>query len=209
MTIASTPRCGREPWAARPHTSISDHTKPLCAIDELELGRLGDDRRVGAERLQHLLHTKARVLLVGHRGHDHVAGEIEARRPPGRRSTPRRARPSCRRRRARRAGRLRSAARAGRASPPRSPCRRCPHSSSDRPRRLPRRSNDDARPSRGRLEDLDLQTGRTSPVGDVRGDLAFAGATGDQRGVDGVDRDHAGEQIKHGVRHAESVSLPR
>ena len=31
LTIASTPRCGREPWAARPVTSISAHTKPLWA----------------------------------------------------------------------------------------------------------------------------------------------------------------------------------
>ena len=72
---------------------------------------------------------------------------------------------------------------------------------------LAARSNDDARPSRGRLKDLNVQAGRTSPVGDVRGDLAFARATGYERWVDGVDRDHPGEEIEHGVRHAESVSL--
>ncbi len=32
MTIASTPRCGRDPWAARPSTVSSVQTKPLCAI---------------------------------------------------------------------------------------------------------------------------------------------------------------------------------
>ena len=31
MTIASTPRCGREPCAARPVTSSSSQTNPLCA----------------------------------------------------------------------------------------------------------------------------------------------------------------------------------
>jgi hypothetical protein len=47
---------------------------------ELELGRLGHDRRVGPQRAQDLLHAEARVLLVGDRGHDDVAAQPERRR---------------------------------------------------------------------------------------------------------------------------------
>ena len=46
LTIASTPRCGREPCAARPlHLDLATTRSRLCATDELHLGRLGDDRQ--------------------------------------------------------------------------------------------------------------------------------------------------------------------
>ena len=61
-------------------TSISIHTKPLCATHELELGRLGDDRRVGPHVPQDLLHAEARVLLVGDGRDDHVARKPEPSR---------------------------------------------------------------------------------------------------------------------------------
>ena len=78
--MASTPRCGREPCAARPVTSTSLHTNPLCATATSELGGLGDDRRIGGRRAQRLLHPEAGVLLVGHRGHDDVPAQARARR---------------------------------------------------------------------------------------------------------------------------------
>ena len=51
--------------------------EPLVRDDELELGRLGHDRGVGAHRLEHLLDPEARVLLVGDRGDDDVARETQ------------------------------------------------------------------------------------------------------------------------------------
>ena len=78
LEMASTPRCGREPWAARPRTSTSDHTNPLCGINH-EVGRLGDDRGVRPHGLEDLLDAEARVLLVGDCGDDDVAGETAGR----------------------------------------------------------------------------------------------------------------------------------
>ena len=53
--------------------------EPLVRDDELQLGGLGDDRRVRPDPSQHLLGVEAGVLLVGDRGDHHVAGEVEVR----------------------------------------------------------------------------------------------------------------------------------
>ena len=55
----------------RPH-------EPLVRDDQLELGGLGHDRGVGADRGSDLLHAEARVLLVGDRGDDDVPREPES-----------------------------------------------------------------------------------------------------------------------------------
>ena len=69
-----------------------DPHEALVGDDQLELGRLGHDRRVGADGGQHLLHAEARVLLVGHGGDHDVAGQAgggdlaareQRRREPG------------------------------------------------------------------------------------------------------------------------------
>ena len=79
LTIASVPRCGRDPCAgASRHLDLGPH-EALMRDDHFELGRLGDDRGVGTDRAQRLLHADARVLLVGDRGDDDVAGETELR----------------------------------------------------------------------------------------------------------------------------------
>ena len=44
--IASTPRSGRDPWAARPAVSISKPANPLCAIATSSSGGLRHDRRI-------------------------------------------------------------------------------------------------------------------------------------------------------------------
>src|ERR671938_1900672 len=49
--------------------------KALVRYHELQLGGLGDDRRVGAYHAEDLLDSEARMLLVGHGGDDHVACE--------------------------------------------------------------------------------------------------------------------------------------
>ena len=70
---------GREPCAARPCTVISAHTKPLWATTTSPLGRLGHDRGVRAQPPRSTSCTpEAGVLLVGHRGDDHVAGSPSA-----------------------------------------------------------------------------------------------------------------------------------
>ena len=59
-----------------PHLDL-EPGEPLVRSRDLHLGRLGHDRGVGLQRPQRLLHAKARVLLVGHRGHHHVPGQVE------------------------------------------------------------------------------------------------------------------------------------
>ena len=87
---------GREPWAARPLTSISTHTKPLWAtISSSSVGSV----TIAASRLtapSTSCTPRLGVLLVGHRGDHDVAAE-PGRPPRGRRAAPRPARPSCHR----------------------------------------------------------------------------------------------------------------
>ena len=64
--MASTPRCGREPWAARPVTSTSDHTKPLCAT--MTASSVGADAAVVTEPTE-------LELAIAHKGF--VWAEIE------------------------------------------------------------------------------------------------------------------------------------
>jgi hypothetical protein len=57
---------------------------------------------------------------------------------------------------------------------------------------------DDARPAGLRLDDRDVEAAVGQPGGDEGGDLALAGAPGDEGGVHGVDRDEVGEQLLGG-----------
>ena len=61
------------------HLDLAPYESPV-RDHQLELGGLGHDRAVGMDRAQRLLHAEARVLLVGHRRHHHVAGQPEAGR---------------------------------------------------------------------------------------------------------------------------------
>ena len=122
FAIASMPRSGREPCAARPCTSTSRWTKPRCATAILQLRRLRHDRGVGARARRDRLGSDARELLVRDGGEDHVPAQRAAasRRPP-RACTPRGS-PSCPARHARRAVRLRCEARTGPSCRRRRPC---------------------------------------------------------------------------------------
>ena len=77
--MASTPRCGREPCAARPVTSTSAQAKPLCATTTSSAVGSVTTAASARTRRQRLLHADAGVLLVGHRGHHHVAGQAAPR----------------------------------------------------------------------------------------------------------------------------------
>ena len=57
------------------------------------------------------------------------------------------------------------------------------------------RADDDARPAGRLLEDLGLEAGVARPRGDERCDRGLAGAARDERGVDRVDRDEAREKL--------------
>ena len=66
------------------------------------------------------------------------------------------------------------------------------------------RPDDDARTSGSRLEDVRLETGGARPLGDERRDRGLAGAARDERGVDRVDLDEAGEELGR----SRTASLP-
>jgi hypothetical protein len=57
------------------------------------------------------------------------------------------------------------------------------------------RANQHARPPWGVLEQFGMQPVVVCPTRDERGDLRLAGATGDERRVDGVDCDEPREQL--------------
>ena len=84
FAIASMPRSGREPCAARPCTSTSRWTKPRCATTSPQVRRLRDDRGVGAHARGDRLGPDARELLVGDGREDHVPAQ-RALRGVGRR----------------------------------------------------------------------------------------------------------------------------
>ena len=75
FAIASIPRCGIEPCAARPRVSTSQPDEAAVRDADVEAGRLRDDGRVGGPAPDERLRAEARVLLVGDGGHDHVAAE--------------------------------------------------------------------------------------------------------------------------------------
>ena len=159
-----------------------------------ELGRLGDDRGVGLHRAQRLLHADARVLLVGDRGDHDVAGQ--ALRAASRQAISAAARPAF----------MSYAPRPYRWSPStRGVCgsvmpstftvSRCAQSRSVPAAAGAARADEDARAGRRVLQDLGLEPLLAPPTGDERRDLALARAARDEVGVDGVDRDEAGEQV--------------
>ena len=127
-------------------------------------GRLGDDRRVGADALQHRLRPDRRELLVDDRGDDHVAAQPAPRRL-GRRDQARRqaalhvvgAAPV-------EPPRLHARARAGRPSPPYPTVSRCAFRSSVSPAARPARGRDHVRPAGRRLVELDLEPGVRAPT---------------------------------------------
>ena len=81
--IASIPRSGREPWAAKPSVSISKSDEALMGDREPLLGRLRHDHRVRAPPGRDCGTSDARELLVGDGGDDHVAAKRERQRALG------------------------------------------------------------------------------------------------------------------------------
>lgn len=180
----------------------------LVGDDNLQLGRLGDDRRIGADRAQHLLNAEARVLLVGHGGHDHVPGE------PG---VGQLATGQQRRRDARlhvvgtaavqpvalhaRHVRLRHALDADGV-----------HVRAQEQDGAPARAarpDDHARTPRGLLHHLGLESCGTCPIGHEGRDPRLAGAAGHQRGIHGVGGDQASGELDDVVAHRRRCCPPQ
>ena len=174
--------------AAR-HAHFAPH-EPLVRDRDLQLGWLGDDRRVGVHRAQHLLDAEARVLLVGDGGDDEVAGEAQARRlargEQGGRdaglhvvgaTTVEAVAVDARRVRIGHALDVDGVdvpAEQERAPAARAPC-----------------AHQHARTAGGLLEQIGFQPGLVGPCGDEAGDLRLPRAAGDERGVDRVDGDES------------------
>ena len=176
----------------RPYESaMGDH--------ELELGGLGDDRRVGAQGGENLLDAQARVLLVRHDGDHDVARE------------PERGGLAAGDQRRRDAGLhvIRATAIKPIAVHPRPPVghslhRRPCRSGRTTARAAPARPIRPARPrsaAQRLLEHVDLQPRIARPGRDERRDLALARAARNQRRVHGPDVDQPGQQPGDLVRH--------
>jgi peptide-methionine (R)-S-oxide reductase len=166
----------------------------LVRDDELQRGRLGHDARVGAEALEHRLDADAGVLLVSHRGDDHVAGEVRAGRGRAREH----------------AGRDAAlhvvAAAAVEAAVAHLRRMRVAHPiDADRvdvaaehqraPAAAAARDADDRRPPARGVDDLDVEPRFGEPARDVRRDLALPRPAGHERRVHRVDRHQVGDEL--------------
>ncbi len=181
--------------------------KALVRDDELELGRLGDDGRVGAHRREHLLDAEACVLLVGDGGHDDVTAQAERRRLPARDQRGRHARLHVVRAAAVQAVAL--DARIVRRLHPRDPDGVDVTAQQQRaPAPGARRAHDDARAPRRRLEHAGLEARGERPAVDERRDLALArpaAAGGRERRVDRVDRDELAQEVDDPLHVSEAA----
>ena len=74
LRVASIPRWGREPCAARLRLDL-EMDEAAMRDGELHLRRLRDDRGICAHAGGNRLGADARVLLVGDRGQDHIAAQ--------------------------------------------------------------------------------------------------------------------------------------
>ena len=175
--------------------------EPAVRDDERQLGRLGDDRRVGVDNFQDLLDADTRVLLVGDGREDDVACQAEG----GRLATGDERRGDARLHVVRAASvepvaldpwavrvvhpldvdRVEVPAEQQGASASGAVC-----------------VDDDARPPGRRLEHVGLETRIPRPRRDERRDLRLARAAGDERRVDRVDRDQLRDQVCQIVGHA-------
>ena len=145
---------------------------------------------------QHLLHAEARVLLVGDGRDDHVAREPERRRLAAGEQRRRDARPSCRRRRGRSSRSPSTRGTSGSAIPSTPTVSRCPHSSSVRPPPVPRaRTTTLGRPGVASSASTSRPCGARPGRDEARRSRASPAPPGDERRVDGVDRDQLGEQF--------------
>ena len=171
--------------------------------DELELGGLGDDGGVSSHCSQHLLDPEARVLLVGDRGDDHVTSEPE------------------------RSGTLAGNEGGGEPglhvvrAPPvqpvavntwfvrRLPCPAtltvsvCAAEHERPPAAAASSADDDAGPTQRRLQHVDLETRGQGPVAQEAADRDLAGAAGNERRVDRVDRHELRGEPNDLALHAE------
>ena len=192
--IASIPRSGREPCAARPAVSSSNPTKPLCAIATLSsVGSGTIAPSTWRPDATHRLRSGRGGLLVHDGGQRRRRRQGRARRPPRPSRPP--APPSCRTRRVRRGGRSRVAARGVAPCRRRRRCRCARSRSSVRPPPLPR-----ATPiTFGRPGATSSRGPRALPARATRRrtrDRRLARAARHQRRIDRVDRDEAPEQLR-------------
>jgi hypothetical protein len=185
------------------HRDLRPH-EPLVRDRDLQLGRLGHDRGVGAHGAQRLLDADARVLLVGDGGDHDVAGQAERRRL----ATGEQRGDDTRLHVVGAAAvepvaldaRLVRPRHAGHADGVEVPAQQQRPAASG-----PARPDEHARPPGHLLQHLDLEPGAVRPGGHERRDLRLGGAARHQVGVDRVDRDERAEQVDHVVAH---VSTP-
>ncbi|MFZ0977013.1 MAG: hypothetical protein WAN22_32650 [Solirubrobacteraceae bacterium] len=176
----------------------------MCATTQLELGGLGDDRRVdrgtGEQPANHFLDPEARVLLVGDGGHDDVAGEPALRELT---AGDERGGESCLH--VVGAATVESIAvqtrRVG-IGHPLDGHRVVVTAQQQRPPAAAAPPPDDhARPARGLFEHLGVEAAPACPADHELGDLALAGAADNERRVDRVDRHHRFQELERVRRH--------
>ena len=178
----------------------------LVRDGDRELGRLGDDGRVGLDGAKHLLDAEARVLLVGDRRDDDVAVQAQrgglAAGDEGRGDA---------RLHVVGAAAVEPVALDARVvrcvHPPDAHRVDVPAEQQRAPASRAAGTNDDARPAGRALEHVGLQTGGERPARDERRDLALAGAARHERRVDRVDRHELAQQLAHS--HGPSASAAK
>ena len=173
------PRSGREPWAAKPAVSTSNATKPLCAIattssvGSVTIAASAVVRRTSASvpTLPTSSSATAATITSPRKPSRTAAAptSIDAASDPFMSPAPRPwRRPS------------RTAGANGLSIPATPTVSMCAFRSSELPPPVAARDADDVGPSRSGLVELDLETGRSQPVGDERRDLALARPTRDR-----------------------------
>ena len=123
LTIASTPRCGREPCAARPVTSTSCQTKPRCATTSAI--SVGSVTTAASARTLSRTSRTPRLSCSSSATAATTTSPARSSRAASRHAIERGRKPGLHvvRRRGRRGGRPRHEGRRARPSPRRSPCR--------------------------------------------------------------------------------------
>ena len=74
-TMASMPRSGRDPWAARPCTTTRPHAHPRWSVTSFNSVGSSTIAGVGPPPADECFGALAPVLLVDHCGDDHITGE--------------------------------------------------------------------------------------------------------------------------------------
>ena len=203
--IASTPRSGRDPCAARPSVATSNATKPLCAIATTSSVGSGTIAAVASSRADERPRCRRcrpprrrrRVTMTSPRSPSRAAAAPTSMIAASG--------PSCRRHRARAAGRPSCTGVNGLSMPATPTVSMCALSRSEAPPPVPRAIADDVRPSRSGLVQLDLEARLAQPAGDERGDLRLSRPAG-ERGPGSSSRSRRAARSARRGRYAPSAA---